>query len=369
MRAALVVLLVAFPLGLVLWIAQRAWTAPAVDPALSLGLHAGVHDAAGREPGAGTPEPGPAAAEARDEVADALRALLASPLAGFAVDGELQLYDDKGLFDYIDGAAPTFIERGFKKLAAVELKSSDGGEATCDVYDMGAPPSAAAIYGKEKPATANWATVGDEGHRGSRSLVFRRTRYYVKLTAFDDAAEGLLGDLATLLVRRMDEAARQPTPDAAQETGTVLEAPERGRIDDADALLRGMLRAPLDPARLDGEVVLYDDKGLFDYIDGAAPVYLERGFRMLAAAELRVGDAGELTCDVYDMASADNARAIYDKERPATAVDAQLGDRGHRGSRSLVLTSGPYYIKLTAFDDAAEAALPDLAKLLVQRIR
>jgi len=132
-----------------------------------------------------------------------LRALFKLPLVGVKVDGQVKLYDQQGLFDYIDGAAPIFIERNFRKLAAADLLAPGEGSLTCDIYDMRATDNAASIYAKERSPTATAVAIGDQAHQGSMSLVFRRDRYYVKLTAFDKNAEALLPELATALVGRM----------------------------------------------------------------------------------------------------------------------------------------------------------------------
>ena len=136
----------------------------------------------------------------------ALKALFVAPLGSFTLKEEVPIYDQKGLFDYIDGAAPVFIERNFRRLAPAELKVTSAageGELTADVYDMTAPVNAAAIYAFEKPQAVEAVTVGDEGHKGKLSLVFRRGPYYVKLTAFNAVAEAQLPELARLLVSRM----------------------------------------------------------------------------------------------------------------------------------------------------------------------
>jgi hypothetical protein len=154
----------------------------------------------------GGPVRAPEAAPVEGDPDQALKAIFAAPVGAFTLKEEVPLYDQKGLFDYIDGAAPVFIERSFRKLAPAELKvtSADGeGEITADVYDMVAPENAASIYGFERPQAAEAAAFGDEGHKGRMSLVFRKGRYYVKLTAFNATAEAQLPELAKLITSRM----------------------------------------------------------------------------------------------------------------------------------------------------------------------
>jgi len=123
--------------------------------------------------------------------------------AKFVLRGKPTLYDDKGLFDYIDGAAPIFIERHFRRLAAAELTTTDGGELVCDIYDMQSADNAASIFAKERPASALPLAVGDEGHHGRMSAGFRRGRYYVKLTAFNAVGDKALSELAPLVAAKM----------------------------------------------------------------------------------------------------------------------------------------------------------------------
>jgi hypothetical protein len=131
-----------------------------------------------------------------------------------------------------------------------------------------------------------------------------------------------------------------------------------------DAILRQLFSAPLATAKVSGAVELYDTNGLFDYIDGAAPIFIERGFRKLAAAEMTTEDGGELTCDVYDMQSADNAASIFDKEQPPKAEQLEVGDAGRMSAMAVMFRQGQFYVKLTAFDGPGEAALPAVASAL-----
>jgi hypothetical protein len=115
--------------------------------------------------------------------------------------------------------------------------------------------------------------------------------------------------------------------------------------------------------------MLYDEKGLFDYIDGAAPMYIQRHFRKLGAAEMVSADGGELTCDIYDMTAPENATAIFDAEKSASAKPVAGWPEAVTGKMSFVFRSGRYYAKLTAFDAKADAALPALAAALRTKMK
>jgi hypothetical protein len=149
-------------------------------------------------------ERAPVAAPAPGQAADqALRALFEPAPAGTTMKEKVKLYDEKGLFDYIDGAAPIFIERHYRKLAAAELSTPEGTDLVCDVYDMAAPDNAQSIFDKEKSSQAKPLDGWPEAIAGPMSLVFHHARYYVKLTAFDPKAEALLPAVARALKEKM----------------------------------------------------------------------------------------------------------------------------------------------------------------------
>ncbi len=137
---------------------------------------------------------------------------------------------------------------------------------------------------------------------------------------------------------------------------------------DADAALLALFQGDMGGAKLKAKPTLYDEKSLFDYIDGAAPIFLQRHFRRLAAGELTLAGS-DLVCDIYDMADAANARSMFDAEKSPTAKTVDGFPEAISGPMSFIFHARRYYVKLTAFDAQAEAALPGLAKALKGKIR
>jgi hypothetical protein len=146
---------------------------------------------------AGKPRPSGAEAD------KTLLALFQDDLGGAKIKDKVGLYDEKGLFDYIDGAAPIFIDRHYRKLAAAEMASAEGNDMVCDIYDMAEPANAESIFNAEKSAQAKPVTDFPDAISGPMSFVFRSGRYYVKLTAFDAKAEAALPGLAKALKGKM----------------------------------------------------------------------------------------------------------------------------------------------------------------------
>ncbi len=187
MRNVVFALLVALPSLLIGWLLGSGHRAPQPDPS--------PHPS-------GAPATVSAPATPADEDASLIALFKDSP-GGAKVKEKVELYDDKKLFDYIDGGAPTFIEKNFRKLAAAEMASPEGSELTCDIYDMRTDKDAQAIFSAERSASAKPLDGWAEAIRGNLSFVFHRGRYYVKLTAFDKKAEVLLPKLAEALKQRI----------------------------------------------------------------------------------------------------------------------------------------------------------------------
>lgn len=162
------------------------------------------------------------------------------------------------------------------------------------------------------------------------------------------------------------------TSPGAQPTATPALAPAVPlalAVEDAERGLRALFATPNAGLAQRGAPVFYDGESLFEAIDGAAPIFLERKFRRLMSVELATPGANELTCDVYDMSDAEHARSIFEKERSAQAKVPEGWTEALAGPMSFVFQQGRFYVKLTAFDAAAEQALPKLAAALREKIR
>lgn len=178
MRWLLLTVLIAIPVSLVAWV---GW--------------AKVHDA--------PPEFVPPDAPKSEDPEPALRKLFVGDLGGLVVKGEPSVFDEKSLFDAIDGAAPIFIERRFRRSITVELATTSGHEATCDVYDMTDEEHAQSIFRKEKSSQAKTPADWPEALTGPMSLVFHQGRFYVKLIGFDAEAEAALPLVGRALKEKM----------------------------------------------------------------------------------------------------------------------------------------------------------------------
>ena len=97
----------------------------------------------------------------------------------------------------------------------------------------------------------------------------------------------------------------------------------------------------------------YSPDGLWEYLNGGAPLYLGYGFRRLA--HVRYQPSGEdfagITLDVFDMGTELGAFGIYSSGRPPGAELRQWGAEGYRSGTVTAAWKGSYFVHAEADDD------------------
>ncbi len=123
--------------------------------------------------------------------------LLLPQLAGWVRDGNFQEYIPESLFEYIDGAAESYLSYDFQHLTVGQYKKNGASTAlTVEVYDMGSPRNAFGIYSAERYPESRFLPIGVQGYVEEGALNFLAGRFYVKLMCYDGgpgAEEVLLG--------------------------------------------------------------------------------------------------------------------------------------------------------------------------------
>jgi len=111
---------------------------------------------------------------------------------------------------------------------------------------------------------------------------------------------------------------------------------------------------------------------LFEYINGAADLYLQYGFRMVLTADYAAGaDSNGVTVEIYTMASPLHAFGIYAAERSPSEPAIAIGVEGYHSANVLNFYKGPYYVKLTSFtlDRDMGPVLAEMARFIADRIK
>lgn len=111
---------------------------------------------------------------------------------------------------------------------------------------------------------------------------------------------------------------------------------------------------------------------LFEYINGAAEIYLSYDFEELLVAQFVLkGGEDNVSIEIYDMGSAVNAFGIYGAERFPENQFISMGTQGYLEDDVLNFLVGRYYIKLMCFDCSGVPGdvLKKMASSIVSKIK
>lgn len=131
-------------------------------------------------------------------------AALVPQMDGWVLTETPRSYFPETLFEYINGAAESYLSYDFRELVVADLQKK-GTEATltAEIYDMGDTVNAFGIFGAERYPENASVGVGELDYLEGEALNFLAGRYYVKLLAFGlDAATGqILREAGTRIAR------------------------------------------------------------------------------------------------------------------------------------------------------------------------
>jgi hypothetical protein len=145
----------------------------------------------------------PSSLRAQDLDRQALERLVAAPLpVGSSSHRSPSFYGPDNLYEYMDGGADIFVLYGMKTLLHLDAKVQ-AVDVTVDVFDMGSPDAAFGMYAAERSPAYDFIAMGAEGYRNTGIINFVQSRYYIKLAAFGDGADTVLGGWAKALSARI----------------------------------------------------------------------------------------------------------------------------------------------------------------------
>jgi hypothetical protein len=106
--------------------------------------------------------------------------------------------------------------------------------------------------------------------------------------------------------------------------------------------------------RQSGEIQTFAPKTLYEYINGAADLYLAYDFQELTVAEFQNDRKASVTVEIYRHKSPNDAFGIYSQERVPDADYLSIGAQGYLGQHILNCLSGRYYVKLNSYGTGTE---------------
>jgi len=104
---------------------------------------------------------------------------------GWELAEQPQTFLPETLFEYIDGAAESYLGYDFKELRVFQFKGKERASLTVEVYDMGIPKNAFGIFSVERSPEGRSVPVGLQGYQEEGALNFLTGPYYVKLICYD----------------------------------------------------------------------------------------------------------------------------------------------------------------------------------------
>jgi hypothetical protein len=119
-----------------------------------------------------------------------------------------------------------------------------------------------------------------------------------------------------------------------------------------------------------GEIQTFIPKTLYEYINGAADLYLMYDFQELKVAEYQNEKKASVTIDVYRHITPTHAFGIYSQERLPSANFIDIGVQGYGEEEILNFIAGPYYVKIIGYkiESGGQEVLISFAKKVAENL-
>ena len=103
-----------------------------------------------------------------------------------------------------------------------------------------------------------------------------------------------------------------------------------------------------------GDPVSYKPDTLFEYIDGAAELYLIYNFTGLNLQIYKDKEGNTITAEIYDQQNNNNSFGIYSQERPYECEFLAIGTQASYMEGYLNFYQGRYYVKISGYNLGAK---------------
>lgn len=119
-----------------------------------------------------------------------------------------------------------------------------------------------------------------------------------------------------------------------------------------------------------GKPEMYTPDNLYEYINGAAEVFLSYDFQHLTVLTYEDPQKHSLTIDIYRHSNINNGFGIYSQEKPEKGEFLRIGAQGYYEKGVLNFVKGDYYVKMSGFDlgDKDKKVMTAAAKKIAQKL-
>ncbi len=111
-------------------------------------------------------------------------------LQGFRIKTSYPVYLPDNLWDFINGAADTYLSYGFADLHVAEYKKGRD-VIKLEIYRHADHTMAFGIYSSERSPTFNFMNIGSQGYSADGAINFFKGNYYVKIKTYSKKAKTL----------------------------------------------------------------------------------------------------------------------------------------------------------------------------------
>lgn len=132
----------------------------------------------------------------------------------------------------------------------------------------------------------------------------------------------------------------------------------------------GMVFPTIDGWTKKGAPAVYTEDNLYEYIDGAAEIFLSYDFQSLSSLTYENGP-GSFSVDIYRHSTEKNGFGIYSQEKPQKNGDFMaIGTEGYYEKGVLNFLKGCYYVKISGYDlgDNDREVLTRAAKTIADKL-
>lgn len=125
-------------------------------------------------------------------------------LKGFKKSSDSPVFTSQNLWDYIDGAADTYLSYGFVDLHVAEYKKGKN-TIKLEAYRHDNPVMAFGIYSTERSPSFKFRSLGSQGYTADGAINFFKGNYYIKIRTYSKnenvlkSAESLATQVAGLI--------------------------------------------------------------------------------------------------------------------------------------------------------------------------
>lgn len=151
-------------------------------------------------------------------------------IQGYKRISSYPVYTPDNLWDFINGAADTYLAYGFEDLQVAEYKKGKN-IIKLEVYKHKNPVQAFGIYSSERSSTFRFINIGAQGYTSEGILNFCKGRYYIKLRT-NSKSDKVIRSLQDLGMRVADI-----IPGQADLPQTLKEFPGTGLIKNEESFI------------------------------------------------------------------------------------------------------------------------------------